>query len=62
MLLAAAAPALAWGLTLTSSGLAEDVVREPLRIEGGHAAVPEGIGLGIEFATSSGSCAVSRRG
>ena len=45
---AAAAPALAWGLTLTSSGLAEDVVREPLRIEGGHAAVPEGIGLGIE--------------
>jgi muconate cycloisomerase len=46
---AAAAPALAWGLTLTSSGLAEDVVREPLRIEGGHAAVPEGIGLGIEI-------------
>jgi L-alanine-DL-glutamate epimerase-like enolase superfamily enzyme len=36
-------------LTLTSSGLAEDVVREPLRIEGGHAAVPEGIGLGIEI-------------
>jgi len=46
--LAAAAPALAWGLTLTSSGLAEDVVREPLRIEAGHADVPEGRGLGIE--------------
>lgn len=46
--LAAAAPALAWGLTLTSGGLAEDVVREPLRIEGGHAVVPEGLGLGIE--------------
>jgi len=46
--LAAAVPALAWGLTLTSSGLAEDAVREPLRLEGGHAAVPEGIGLGVE--------------
>lgn len=46
--LAAAAPALAWGLTLTSSGLAEDVVREPLRIEGGHAVVPEGLGFGVE--------------
>jgi muconate cycloisomerase len=46
--LAAATPVLAWGLTLTSSGLAEDVARDPLRIEGGHAAVPEGSGLGIE--------------
>jgi L-alanine-DL-glutamate epimerase-like enolase superfamily enzyme len=41
-------PALAWGLTLTNSGLAEDVVREPLRIEAGHADVPEGNGLGVE--------------
>ena len=46
--LAAAAPELGWGLTLTSNGLAEDVVREPLRIEAGHALVPEGIGLGVE--------------
>ena len=46
--LAAAVPALGWGLTLTSSGLAEDAVREPLRIEGGHAVVPEGSGLGID--------------
>ena len=46
--LAAAAPALAWGLTLTSSGLAEDAVREPLLIEGGHTVVPEGTGLGVE--------------
>ena len=46
--LAAVVPALAWGLTLTSSGLAEDAVREPLRIEGGHAVVPEAIGLGVE--------------
>jgi L-alanine-DL-glutamate epimerase-like enolase superfamily enzyme len=41
-------PALGWGLTLTSSGLAEDAVREPLRIERGHAVVPEGSGLGID--------------
>lgn len=46
--LAAAAPELGWGLTLTSNGLAEDVVREPLPIEGGHCVVPEGIGLGVE--------------
>jgi muconate cycloisomerase len=46
--LAAAVPALGWGLTLTSSGLAEDAVSEPLQIEGGHATVPEGIGLGVE--------------
>jgi L-alanine-DL-glutamate epimerase-like enolase superfamily enzyme len=46
--LAAVAPALAWGLTLTSSGLAEDVALDPLRLEAGHAVVPEGAGLGIE--------------
>ena len=46
--LAAAVPMLAWGLTLTSSGLAEDAVREPLRIEGGHAVVPDGNGLGVD--------------
>ena len=46
--LAAVVPALAWGLTVTSSGLAEDVVHEPLRIEGGHVLVPEGPGLGVE--------------
>jgi muconate cycloisomerase len=46
--LAAAVPALDWGLTLTSSGLAEDAVREPLRIESGHVVVPEGSGLGID--------------
>ena len=46
--LAAAAPELGWGLTLTNSGLTEDVVREPLRIEGGYCVVPEGVGLGVE--------------
>jgi len=46
--LAATVPALAWGLTLTNAGLAEDVTAEPLRIEGGHAVVPDRPGLGIE--------------
>jgi L-alanine-DL-glutamate epimerase-like enolase superfamily enzyme len=46
--LAATLPVLAWGLTLTSRALAEDVAREPLRIEGGHAVVPDGPGLGID--------------
>jgi L-alanine-DL-glutamate epimerase-like enolase superfamily enzyme len=46
--LASIAPNLAWGLTLTSSGLAEDVAAEPLRIERGHVEVPGGPGLGIE--------------
>ncbi len=45
---AAAVPALAWGLTLTSHGLAEDVAVDPLRIDGGHAVVPDGPGLGVE--------------
>jgi muconate cycloisomerase len=45
---AAVAPALAWGLTVTSSGLAEDVAVEPLHIENGHVEVPERPGLGIE--------------
>ena len=46
--LAATLPALAWGLTLTSQGLAEDSASEPLRVEGGHVAVPDRPGLGIE--------------
>jgi L-alanine-DL-glutamate epimerase-like enolase superfamily enzyme len=45
---AATIPALAWGLTLTSPGLAEDVAVEPLRIEDGHVVVPDRPGLGIE--------------
>jgi L-alanine-DL-glutamate epimerase-like enolase superfamily enzyme len=45
---AATVPALAWGLTLTCHGLAEDVAIDPLRIEGGHAVVPDRLGLGIE--------------
>jgi L-alanine-DL-glutamate epimerase-like enolase superfamily enzyme len=46
--LAATAPALAWGLTLTNHGLAEDAAAAPLRIENGHVAVPDRPGLGIE--------------
>jgi L-alanine-DL-glutamate epimerase-like enolase superfamily enzyme len=46
--LAAVVPDLAWGLTLTNSGLAEDVTAAPLRIERGHVEVPRGPGLGIE--------------
>ena len=36
------------GLTVTSSGLAEDVTATPLRIDGGHIEVPEQPGLGID--------------
>jgi len=46
---AAAAPEIAWGLTVTSGGLAEDVAAKPLRIDSGHVDVPELPGLGIEI-------------
>jgi muconate cycloisomerase len=41
-------PAIAWGLTITSPGLAEDVVVDPLRVDEGHIAVLDRPGLGIE--------------
>ncbi len=40
-------PELAWGLTVTSSGLAEDVTAEPVRVEAGHVQVSDRPGLGI---------------
>jgi L-alanine-DL-glutamate epimerase-like enolase superfamily enzyme len=46
--LAAVVPSLAWGLTVTSPGLAEDVVTDPLRIDNGHMTVLDRPGLGIE--------------
>jgi L-alanine-DL-glutamate epimerase-like enolase superfamily enzyme len=46
--LAAVAPALAWGLTVTSSGLAEDVTAAPLHVDAGYVEVPERPGLGID--------------
>jgi len=46
--LAAVVPALAWGLTITSPGLAEDVVTDPLRVDNGHINVLDRPGLGVE--------------
>jgi muconate cycloisomerase len=45
---AAVAPAVAWGLSLTSGGLAEDVVVTPLNFAGGNTDVPDVPGLGVE--------------
>jgi muconate cycloisomerase len=46
--MAAAVPSLAWGVSLTSQYLAEDVLVRPLAFTRGHAQVPEGPGLGVE--------------
>jgi L-alanine-DL-glutamate epimerase-like enolase superfamily enzyme len=45
---AAVAPGIAWGLTVTNPGLAEDVAVQPLRVENGHVDLTERPGLGIE--------------
>ncbi len=47
--LAAVAPVVAWGLTVTSGGLAEDITAAPLAVKDGHVDVPERPGLGIEI-------------
>jgi muconate cycloisomerase len=44
---AAVAPQIDWGLTVTSAGLAEDITSAPLAIAGGHVDLPERPGLGI---------------
>jgi len=41
-------PNVAWGLTLTHTGLAEDVVTDPIRTERGRADVLDRPGLGVE--------------
>jgi len=46
--IAAALPAVGWGLTLTMNGLVEDVAVHPLRIVHGHVEVPDRPGLGID--------------
>ncbi len=44
---AAVMPDVAWGLTLTHAGLAEDVTSMPLRVTHGFADVPDAPGLGV---------------
>jgi muconate cycloisomerase len=46
--LAAALPSIDWGLTINCEGLSGDIVARPIRIERGHATVPDGPGLGVE--------------
>jgi L-alanine-DL-glutamate epimerase-like enolase superfamily enzyme len=46
--IAAALPAIAWGLTPTNQGLADDVTARPIRIERGHVEVSDRPGLGID--------------
>lgn len=45
--LAAAIPAVDWGVSLSSPYLAEDIVTEPIALAGGYLNVPAGAGLGI---------------
>jgi muconate cycloisomerase len=45
---ATAVPELAWGLTVTNPGLAEDVAVEPLAVVAGHVELSDRPGLGIE--------------
>lgn len=46
--ISAAAPSLAWGLSITKQYAAEDLVRNPVQIDSGDAILPEGAGLGVE--------------
>jgi muconate cycloisomerase len=46
--LAAALPAVDWGVGLSSAYLTEDVLKQPLTVANGHITVPSGPGLGIE--------------
>ena len=46
--IAAALPQIAWGLTLTNEGLAEDLTSQPVRIVHGHVDVSDRPGLGID--------------
>ena len=45
--LAAAVPAIDWGVSLSSQYLAADVTPEPLVVSGGYANVPAQPGLGV---------------
>jgi muconate cycloisomerase len=46
--IASVIPNIAWGLTLTHAGLAEDVVTDPIGVERGHAEVLDRPGLGVD--------------
>ncbi len=46
--LAAAVPALDWGVSISSQYLADDVLKKPIGFAAGHFEVPAGPGLGIE--------------
>jgi L-alanine-DL-glutamate epimerase-like enolase superfamily enzyme len=46
--IAAALPQIAWGLTLSNEGLADDVTARPIRIARGHVEVSDHPGLGID--------------
>jgi L-alanine-DL-glutamate epimerase-like enolase superfamily enzyme len=48
MHIAAALPQIAWGLTLSHDGLAEDVTGRPIVIQGGHVEISDAPGLGID--------------
>ena len=40
-------PAVAWGVTMTHAGLAQDVTRTPIQTTRGHVGALDGIGLGV---------------
>jgi muconate cycloisomerase len=46
--IAAALPQIAWGLTLSNAGLADDMTTRPIRIDRGHVEVSDRPGLGID--------------
>jgi muconate cycloisomerase len=47
--LACAVPNIDWGVSLTHFYLAEDIVRQPLRLRAGTVSLPDGAGLGVEI-------------
>ena len=47
--LAAALPAVDWGVGLSSQYLVEDILKTPLSFARGHVTIPAGPGLGIEW-------------
>jgi muconate cycloisomerase len=46
--IAAAVPAIDWGITLSSLELTDDILKQPITDANGHVAIPTGPGLGVE--------------